>query len=97
MEYKPLEKRRDWKKDYDSQSKLAGIKGALMKKVSTKKEYPPNFERVENPVDNHPPKFERVENPVDNEEKYPPNFEREVHPPKFERVTLPNLKANNVF
>lgn len=82
---KPLEKLRDWKKDYDSQSKLAGIKGALLKKSSTKKEYPPNSERVEKPVDKYPPKIERVD---------PPKFER-VTLPKLGAINCTNKLLTN--
>lgn len=81
-EYRPLEKLRDWKMDYDSQSKLAGIKGAFLKKMASNEA-----------IEGHPPKSERVEKPVD---KYPPKTER-VDPPKFERVTLPELGGINSF
>jgi hypothetical protein len=98
-EYSPLEKRRDWVKDYASESVLAGIRGARKKQEMN----PPKSERVEEstfpPVDNSPVS---VDNPVDNSivdnvdnlEIDPPNSER-VDPPKSERVTLPDLGANN--
>ena len=98
-EYLPLEKRRDWVKDYASESVLAGIRGAIKKKEM----YPPNSERVQkpgnSPVDNPPVS---VDNPVDNSpvdnvdnlEIDPPNSER-VDPPNSERVILPELGANN--
>lgn len=80
--YKPLEKLRDWKKDYKSESKLLGMKGAQIKKEKAKNDHPPKIERVEN-------------KPVDNVDNYPPKSER-VHPPKIERVTLPELGANHL-
>jgi hypothetical protein len=98
-EYLPLEKRRDWVKDYASESVLAGIRGGIKKKEMN----PPNSERVEestfSPVDNSPVSVDNlVENSpvdnVDNSEIDPPNSER-VDPPKSERVTLPDLGANN--
>lgn len=94
-QYKPLEKLRDWKNDYESESKLAGMKGALLKKLKAKE-----IEEIEI-VDNSPEIVDKpVENPVvdnvDNVDKYPPKSER-VYPPKSERVTLPNLGANHSF
>jgi hypothetical protein len=98
-EYLPLEKRRDWVKDYASESVLSGIRGGIKKK----KMNPPKSERVEEstnpPVDNPPISVDNpVDNPpvdnVDNFELDPPNSER-VDPPKSERVTLPDLGANN--
>jgi hypothetical protein len=103
LEYKPLEKRRDWDKDYESESKLAGIRGAIKKHEKAHNENPPKFERVANteipPVDNSPIS---VDNPVDNSivdnvdkvDLDPPKFER-VDPPEFERVTRSELGANH--
>lgn len=94
-EYLPLEKRRDWVKDYASESVLAGIRGAIKKSEMN----PPKNERVGEDVDKSP---ENVDKPVDNSlvdnvdkvEANPPKSER-VDPPNFERVTLPNMTANN--
>ena len=102
-EYKPLEKRRDWDKDYESESKLAGTRGAIKKREKACNGNPPKSERVANteipPVDNSPIP---VDNPVDNSivdnvdkvDLDPPNSER-VDPPNSERVTLPDLGANH--
>ena len=77
-----LEKRRDWNNDYESESKSAGIRGALRKESD--KSNPPNSETVDestnSPVDNSPIS---VDNPVDNSpvdnvdnlNTYPPNSE----------------------
>lgn len=80
--YEPLEKLRDWKKDYKSFSKDGGIKGALLKKISTKQ--------------NQPPKNDRLENHVDNNDFQPPKNDR-LQPPKNDRFNLPNLGANNLI
>jgi hypothetical protein len=104
LQYKPLEKLRDWKTEYESESKIAGIKGALIKKSKEKereKSHPPKSGRVENPVDNSPISVDNpVDNsPVDNVDNLkidPPKSER-VDPPKSERVTLPDLGANQLL
>ena len=66
MNIRPLEKRRDWKKEYESESKLAGIE-AQLRKQSNESRGPPKSERVQesgnSPVDNSPVS---VDNPVDN-------------------------------
>lgn len=93
LQYKPLEKLRDWKKEYDSESKIAGIKGALIKKSKQKeqeKSDPTKSGRVENPVDNSPVK------PVDNVDNYPAKSGR-VYPANFGRVTLPILGASQLL
>lgn len=54
LEYRPLEKLRNWNKDYESQSKIYGIKGALISKGL-------KIETVKNLVDNSPEKGLRNE------------------------------------
>jgi hypothetical protein len=96
-EYLPLQKLRDWKKDYDSESKKAGMKGGLMKKFSTNEDYPPKSETVEKTVDNpYPPKIETVEKTVDNSVEDGFKIET-VDGFKNETVTVSELVANNVF
>jgi hypothetical protein len=51
-QYEPLEKLRDWDKDFESESKMAGKKGGLMKKISTNEGHGLNSETVEKIVDN---------------------------------------------
>lgn len=64
LQYKPLEKLRDWNKNYESESKKAGLKGALKRWEN----HGINSDTVENPVDNRPKSVDKpVENsPVDN-------------------------------
>lgn len=83
--YKPLEKLRDWKKDYDSFSKESGVKGALKRKAiaEEKRENKDGF------------KIETVEiKPVDNVDNH--GFKTEtVDGFKTETVTVSKLKPNN--
>jgi predicted transcriptional regulator len=91
LEYKPLEKLRDWAKDYDSESKIAGMKGPLIKKAKAKEKAVDNSPKtVDKPVDNS-----LVDN-VDNVNKYPPKFGT-VYPPRFGTVTLPDLGPNQLL
>jgi predicted transcriptional regulator len=95
LQYKELEKLRDWKKDYDSESKIAGEKGAFKRWEMN----PPKSDRVEKsqekPVDKSEKNVDNpVENsPVDNVDNYPTKSDR-VYPTKSDRVTLPILIAN---
>jgi len=104
LQYRPLEKLRDWNKEYESESKIAGIKGALIKKAKEKERkeaYPPKSGTVGKPVDNSP---NSVDNPVDNSpveivdnvDNYPPKSGT-VHPPKSGTVTLPDLGPNQLI
>lgn len=69
--YKPLEKIRDWKKDYQSPGKQGGQKGAVMKKVKKLQELSTNIpegfknETFEIPGDNEGFKNETFEKSVD--------------------------------
>lgn len=88
-EYLELEKRRDWVKDYASESVLAGIRGAIKRHNQA----PLNSDRVEKPVDNSVDNS-TVDN-VDKVEANPLNSDR-VYPLNSDRVTLSNVIANNV-
>ena len=91
-EYLPLEKRRDWDKDYKSEGKTAGKKGGAPKKEKAQKP-------VDNPVDNS--LVSNVDN-VDNhgfnsetvEEKDGFNSET-VHGFNSETVTVSNMRPNH--
>jgi hypothetical protein len=91
--YKPLTKLRDWQKDYESQSKLAGLKGGLMRK-STAKNDRFKTETVEKTVDKGEMdglKTETVQEPVDNH-----RFKTEtVDGLKTETVTVSEMKPIN--
>jgi hypothetical protein len=93
-EYLPLEKRRDWDRDYKSESVKAGKKGAEIQKQAKKEEekHGLNSETVEksvdNPVDNSP-----VSN-VDTVDKYGLNSET-VDGLNSETVTVSNLRPNH--
>ena len=100
--YQSLEKLRDWKKDYDSESKKAGMKGALIRKMSTKTEDGLHSETVENSVDNHGLQTETVdglhsetvENSVDKSENDGLQTET-VDGLHSETVTVSKLRPNN--
>lgn len=100
-EYLELEKRRDWDKDYKSESKTAGKKGVEVQKQAKKEEenHGLNSETVEKTVDNKP---NPVDNPVDNSnvdnvdnvDNHGLNSET-VHGLNSETVTVSNMRPNH--
>jgi hypothetical protein len=96
FEYKPLEKRRDWNKDYESESKIHGFKGALI----TKKDKGLNPETVvesdglssETVIESKGLNSETVVETVDNSPEIVDKYR--LNP---ETVTVSNLRPNNVY
>ena len=105
LQYKPLEKLRDWEKDYESESKKAGQRGALKRWESKEEKDGIKSDTVEKPVDNSP---DSVDNPVDNSpvdnvdnvDNHGINSDT-VHGIKSDTVTvsdlIPNQLINNLF